>query len=262
MSTVAEIRAFLQTIAPEETAAEWDHVGLLCGRESRKVERVLVALDPSAAACREAKALACQLLLTHHPIIWKLDRITESDEMGRNLLYLVENGIAAMNAHTNLDFASGGVNDALATRLGLENVTVIDPMGTDARGCPYGLLRGGDVTPASPKAFAAFVKERLACLGLRYADGGRVISRVAVGGGSCSDCLQRVAALGYDAFVTADCKYNAFIDAEALGLTLIDAGHFETENPVCPVLVEKLQAAFPEIQVFLSKNHGDSIKFA
>lgn len=261
MPRVKDIHEFIKSIAPEYMAMEWDHVGLLCGHADMEVSRILVALDPFMGAAQEAKALDCQLLVTHHPAIWNLDTVSDATQQGSVLLYLIENGIAALNAHTNLDCAPGGVNDCLAARLGLSNVEVIDPKGTDEQGCPYGLLRGGLTEETVPQAFAEFVKTALSCEGLRYADGGKPINRVAVGGGSCSDALYRVAALGYDALVTADCKYNAFADAKALGLTLVDAGHFQTENPVCSYLAEKLQQAFPEIQIILSKNHADCIKF-
>lgn len=261
MSTVGDIHAFLNTLAPEYMAMEWDHVGLLCGRSSREVERILVALDPFAPVCREARELGCQLLVTHHPAIWKLDKVNDATQEGRNLLFLIENGISALNAHTNLDCAPGGVNDVLAKKLGLDSISVIDPVGTDERGREYGLLRGG-VLPAEPvEAFVRRVKTALGCEGLRYAAGKSPVGRVAVGGGSCSDSLHRVAELGYDALVTADCKYNAFADAADLGLTLVDAGHFQTENPVCAMLAEALQTAFPEIEVILSKTHKDCIRF-
>ena len=261
MPKVRDIYEYIKCIAPEYMAMEWDHVGLLCGHADREVHRVLVALDPFMAVAQEAKALDCQLLVTHHPAIWKLDSVSDQTQQGKTLLYLIENGIAALNAHTNLDCAPGGVNDCLAAKLGLSNVEVIDPKGTDEEGRAYGLLRGGVTSEASSEAFACFVKAALGCEGLRYADGGKTIRRVAVGGGSCSDALHRIAELGYDALVTADCKYNAFADAKDLGITLVDAGHFQTENPVCTYLTEKLQQAFPEIQVILSKNHNDCIKF-
>lgn len=262
MPTVKDIHEFLQTLAPESMAEDWDHVGLVCGRSDRPVQRILVALDPFMAACQEAKDRNCQLLVTHHPAIFQLRDVNDSSEEGRILLFLIENGISALNAHTNLDLANGGVNDALAEKLGLREVHIIDPVGTDPFGKPYGLLRGGRVDAQTPEDFAAYVKKTLSCPGLRYAEGGREIRRVAVGGGSCYSETERVAELGYDAFVTADCKYNSFASAKALGLTLIDAGHFETENPVCSLLAEKIQAAFPEVQVLLSKNHSDCIKFA
>lgn len=259
--TVREIYEYVKTLAPEYMAMEWDHVGLLCGRMEREVTKVLVALDPFAHVCQEAKDLGCELLVTHHPAIWKLDAVNDLSENGRNLLFLIENGISAVNAHTNLDCAPDGVNDQLAKVLGLTNVEVIDPTGTDENGRPYGLLRGGDVAPIAPDDFVRHVKTALKCEGVRYTTGGE-IRRVAVGGGSCADALYRVHALGYDCLVTADCKYNAFADAKALGMTLIDAGHFQTENPVCAYVAEKLREKFPEIEVIESKNHADCIKFA
>ena len=259
--TVNEIYEFIQTLAPEYMAMEWDHVGLLCGRSDHRVSRVLVALDPFRRVCEEAKHLGCELIVTHHPAIWKLDAVNDLSESGRNLLFLIENGISAINAHTNLDCAPNGVNDQLAKVLGLTNVEVIDPTGTDEKGRPYGLLRGGEVAPVAVEDFVRHVKAALGCNGLRYV-AGREIRRIAVGGGSCSDALHRIHALGYDCLVTADCKYNAFADAEDLGITLIDAGHFQTENPVCAYLAEQLREKFPEIEVIESKIHADCIKFA
>lgn len=261
MKTVREVHHYLQTLAPESMQESWDHVGLLCGRADASVTRILVALDPFRAACEEARALGAQLLVTHHPAIWELSAVNDSTAQGRNLLFLIENGIAAVNAHTNLDKAPGGVNDCLAAALGLKDVQVVDPEGTDGQGRPYGLLRRGTVPPQPPAAFAQFVKSALHCPGLRYVDGGREIRSVFVGGGACAGELMRAAALGCDAFVTADVKYNAFADAAELGVTLIDAGHFETENPVCLYLADKLRAQFPEIEVFVSKTHADPIKF-
>lgn len=262
MPTVKEIHEFLQTLAPESMAMEWDHVGLLCGRSDREVRRILVALDPFLPVATEAAERDCQLLVTHHPSIWHLDKVNDGTQVGKTLLYLIEHGISALNAHTNLDCAPGGVNDCLAATLGLSDISVIDPVGTDAEGLEYGLLRGGEVAPQTTWEFLQTVKSALGCEGLRYVDGGKTIRRVAVGGGACADGLPRVSALGYDAFVTADCKYNQFVDAKDLGVTLIDAGHFETENPICSVLAEKLRKNFPEIEVLESKIHGDCIKFA
>ena len=259
--TVREIYEFIQTLAPEYMAMDWDHVGLLCGRSDRKVTKILVALHPFMNVCKEAKELGCELLVTHHPCIWKLDTVNDQTIAGNTLLYLIENGISALNAHTNLDCAPNGVNDQLAKILGLKDIEVIDLSGNDESGRPYGLLRGGTVSETDAEAFAAHVKSVLGCDGVRFT-AGRTIRRVAVGGGSCSDAMYRVNALGYDCLVTADCKYNAFADAKDLDFTLIDAGHFQTENPVCAYLAAELQKKFPEIEVILSKNHADCIKFA
>ena len=109
--------------------------------------------------------------------------------------------------------------------------------------------------------FLANVKEALGCKGLKYTDCGKPVSKVAVGGGSCAGALPLVAAEGCDTFVTSDIKYNQYFDAQELGINLIDAGHFHTENPVCAVLAEKLQKQFPEISVVLSQKHTDCANF-
>lgn len=262
MATVADILAYLETLAPRNMKMDWDNVGLLCGRRDREVTRILVALDPFLHVCREAKELGAELLVTHHPLIFSpVKAVTDDTEVGTCIGYLWENGISAINAHTNLDCAPEGVNDILARRLGLSDIQVVDPMGTDEQGRPWGLLRIGQVEQMPLPEFLPIVKDRLDCSGLRYCDGGRPVSRVAVGGGACGSELRDAARAGCDTFVTSDVKYNQFRDAQYMGINLIDAGHFPTENPVVGLLAEKIAAAFPEIQVKISESHGDVTKF-
>ena len=261
MATVADILKFIETIAPPSMKEAWDNVGLNCGRMDRKVTKILVALDPFEAVCLEAKELGAQLLVTHHALIWKPGFITDQNSQGKNTLFLIENGIAHINAHTNLDCAPGGVNDRLAQMLGLSNIEVIAPMGVDGQGRDWGLLRCGEVTEQPLEAFLSTVKEKLHCDGLRYVSGSRPVRKVAVGGGACAGEMMDAIHAGCDTFVTADVKYNQFWDAQNLGLNLIDAGHFHTENPIVSVLADKIAAAFPEIQVVISQKHADCMKF-
>ncbi len=256
MPTVGDILNYVQTLAPPELKLDWDNVGLLCGHRDRPVSRVLVALDPFLDAAREAADLGAELLLTHHPLIFHPCRSVSSDaETGRVLLYLIEHGIAAVNAHTNLDRASGGVNDVLAERLGLSKIQTIP--GDDG----MGLLRMGEVPEEGLETFLDRVKQRLGTPVLRYAQGGGKARRVAVGGGACGSGMMDALAAGCDTFVTSDLKYNDFWDARDLGLNLIDAGHFYTENPVCVYLAERVQAQFPDVFVKISENHRDCMKF-
>ena len=255
MTTVADILRFVEAVAPPYMKESWDNVGLNCGHLDRPVTKILVALDPFSHVCREAKEIGADLLVTHHALIWKPGFITDASAQGRNTLFLIENGIAHINAHTNLDQAPGGVNDVLAAKLGLENVEIINPKDG------IGLMRCGGVPEQTLEAFLAAVKEALGCDGLRYVDGGKPVRKVAVGGGSCAGGMAEVLAADCDTFVTADIKYNQFWDARDLGLNLIDAGHFHTENPVVAVLAEKIAAAFPEIQVEISKTHCDCMKY-
>ena len=262
MTTVADILQYMDTLAPRSMKMDWDNVGLLCGSRKGSVTKILVALDPFEHVCKEAAEWGAELIVTHHPIIFQaMKSITDDTSIGRGIMTLLRNGICAINAHTNLDCAPGGVNDVLARTLGLQDIQVIDPSGVDENGNEWGLLRCGNVSEQTLEAFLATVKARLGCDGLRYVDGGKPVRKIAVGGGSCAGGMQEALAAGCDTFVTADIKYNQFWDAKDLGLNLIDAGHFQTENPVVAVLAEKLQAQFPDVEVKISESHKDCMKF-
>ena len=261
MATVKDILAFIETFAPTSMKEDWDNVGLNCGHADKEVKTVLVALDPFANVCAEAKTVGADLLVTHHALIWEQGFVNDCTEQGRNTLFLIENGIAHINAHTNLDCAPGGVNDILAEKLGLGNISVIDPAGVDEQGRQWGLLRQGVVEEQPLEKFLATTKSALGCDALKYADCGKPVHRVAVGGGACAGEMKKAAAAGCDTFVTADSRYNHFWDAKALGLNLIDAGHFHTENPVCEYIAQMLQKGFPELTVLTSAVHRDTAKF-
>lgn len=253
MTTVNDILQFLESLAPRDLKMDWDNVGLLCGSPRQEVTKILVALDPFEAVCDEAAEIGAELIVTHHPLIFIAPKaITDETSVGRCIMDLCRHGISAINAHTNLDCAEGGVNDVLADTLGLQDIQVIGN---------GGLLRAGNIQSQSLPQFLAHVKTALGCEGLRYVDGGKPVRKVAVGGGACAGELMDAVAAGCDTFVTADVKYNQFWDAQDLGINLIDAGHFYTENPVIAVVAEKIAAQFPEIEVCISKTHKDCMKF-
>ena len=261
MTTVADILKCIETFAPTYMKEPWDNVGLNCGRMDKEVRKILVALDASTEACHEAKEVGADLLLTHHALIWQPGFVTDETAWGRNTLFLIENGIACVNAHTNLDEAPGGVNDELARLLGLSNVEVINPRGVDEQGRPWGLLHKGDVQEQTLEEFMALIKRQLGTPVLRYVSGGKPVRKVAVGGGACGTEFMDAVNAGCDTFVTSDVKYNHFWDSRDNGMSIIDAGHFYTENPVVAVMAAKVRDAFPEITVEISKNHTDCMKF-
>ena len=262
MTTVADILKYIESIAPGYMKESWDNVGLLCGSRATPVTKILVALDPFEGVCREAASWGAQLIVTHHPLIFQPPKaITDDTSVGRAILALCAAGISAINAHTNLDCAPGGVNDVLAQTLGLANVQVIAPAGTNEDGLPYGLLRRGTVEEQTLEDFLSLVKTRLNAKGMRYVNSGKPVRKVAVGGGSCAGAMLDALVAGCDTFVTADVRYNQFWDAQDLGMNLIDAGHFQTENPVVPILAAKIAAAFPDVTVKISETHTDCMKF-
>ncbi|MCI7511818.1 MAG: Nif3-like dinuclear metal center hexameric protein, partial [Firmicutes bacterium] len=175
---------------------------------------------------------------------------------------LIKNDISAICMHTNLDIAQGGVNDALMSALGGCVSGFLEPCGIDADGTPIGCGRIGELTESIDfQSFLRTCKEALHVNGLRYHDAGRPVKKLAVMGGSGGDCIALAESLGCDTYVTADIKYNGFLDAKELGLNLIDADHFCTENVVIPVLQEKLSAKFEDVDFSISSVHCQTAQF-
>ncbi len=259
MATVRDIYEALDAFAPFSTQMDFDNAGLLVGRGERDITKILLSLDITLPVVEEAKKLGVGLVVSHHPVIFHPAKtICSGNPTGEILLALIENGIGAICAHTNLDVAVGGVNDALACALGLENIQVFLTDGTDAQGRPYGLGRVGELhQPTSLSTFAEQVKFALRAGGVRCVDGGRPVAKVAVGGGACGGCLQDAWRQGCDVLVTSDVKYDVFLEAKALGMSLIDAGHYPTENVVLPKLREVLETAFPELEILTSTVHKE-----
>ena len=257
MPTVREIEQALFELAPGEAAMEWDNVGHLLGDPDRAVERVLVALDITEGVADEAIASGCQLVVAHHPVMncrWTpVQNIRDDTFQGHLFLKLLRNNVSAICMHTNLDIAWGGVNDALAQRLEL-----VDPGPL----CENGLGRVGEYPESVALAdYVRFVCQALGCNGLRYADAGKPVRRVAVGGGACGEFEEDAIRAGCDTFVTADLSYHQFLDAAGKGINLIDAGHFPTEDTVCEKVITYLTDRFPELAVSKSASHKEVIQY-
>jgi dinuclear metal center YbgI/SA1388 family protein len=260
MATVKQLYDLLDRKAPFRTQMDFDNAGFLVGRGDRTVTRVLVALDITPEVIAEAAEKGCQLILAHHPVIWgKLGQVTDESATGRKVLALIEKGIAAICAHTNLDAAEGGVNTALAQRLGLENPVPLETDGVDEAGRPYGIGRVGNLPggPLSLADFARKAKENLGLTGIRAMDAGVPVHRVAVGGGACGSMLPQVKAMGCDTFLTSDLKHDLYLEARDLGINLLDAGHYSTEAVVCPVLAQWVREAFPDLEVLEAEGQGE-----
>ena len=241
MAAVTEIFEAMDRWAPFETQMDFDNAGFLVGRGGREVGKILVALDITEEVAEEAERWGTQLIVAHHPVIFHPARqITDGTPTGRILL-------------------QDGVNECLARALGLTELEQLHQDGVDRNGRPYGVGRVGRCPQAgcSGTEYARLVKEALGAAGVRLTDGGRPVSRVAVGGGSCGSMLGDAAALGCDTFVTADVKYDQFLEAKALGITLMDAGHYATEQVVCPKIVEYLARCFPALEVRMSRTHRE-----
>ena len=260
---VSDIYNALLDWAPLEYALEFDNPGHLVGDLNSQVDKVLIALDATSEVIDEAEKIGAQLIITHHPLIFdKLSRVVAHDLIGGRVYRLIKSGISLICMHTNLDSAAGGVNDILAHKIALTGCHVLDVSGSDENG-EYGIGRVGELDCAMDEAeFLAHVKKSLGAAGLRYASGGAgKIKKVAVGGGSCGSYLEKVKRLGCDAFVTADIKHDGFLNAKELGICLVDAGHFTTENPICAELESYVSIKFPGLEVHASKVHTCAEEF-
>ncbi len=255
MNSIGNIYDYIDSFAPFQSAMSFDNAGLLVGDSNVEVNTAVLSLDITPAVVREAVKLGAQLIVSHHPVIFDPLKSISTDSAP---YLLAQHGIAAICAHTNLDMAVGGVNSCLAQCLGLQNVHMLKEYETS--GLPEALM-GETRREYAPQEFAEFVKSVLRCDGLRYTDGGHAISHVGLCSGGGADLMYFAAEHGCQAFVTGESKHNILLDAENKGMTLVDAGHFYTEDVVILPLLRKLERQFPNIRFMKSKQMHSPAKY-
>lgn len=231
MATVREIYNFIDSIAPFNTAEEWDNAGLLVGDENKTINRIMFALDCTEDVINQAISCGADLIVTHHPIIFKpLSELTAD-----SLVYkLIKNDLSIICAHTNYDKATEGVNDILCDTVELENIVKIENT----------CLNVGELTAEmSSNEFAQHIKSKLNGV-VRYNSIEKKIKKIAVCSGSGSDYLSLAKELNCDALLTGDGSHHSFLDADEMGILLVCAGHFETENIAIKPLSDKIKNHF------------------
>lgn len=243
MAKVKDFYGYLNSIAPFETQEGWDNSGMLVGDMNAEVKKAAVVLDITHEEIKKAKAIGADLIISHHPVIFNP---IKSVTRGSVPYELVASSINALCCHTPLDIADGGTNDSLAELLGIEVTRTEDP-----------ILRLGTVEPTTAENLAGKIAKTLNTK-VRYADAGRKIEKIAICTGAGCSLIE--AAGEIDAFITGDASHHNFLDCVQAGITLIAAGHYETEIVVVPVLVKKLQAQFPDIEIIDIKQENP-IKF-
>ena len=247
--TIRDLYAALETRYPRSLSWDWDNDGISCAPDlNAPVKGVYVSLDPTEDAVEAAVQSGCNVLLTHHPMLFRgLKTVDGHDTGSRKVIRLIQNGITAMAFHTRLDAADGGVNDALATRLGL---TDVEPFGDNANPAGKPIGRVGNLPEAmSPAAFAEVVKTALNLPALVLAGCGKPIRRVAVLGGAGDDDIAAAVAAGADTYVTGELRYHQLCDAPYGEINLIMAGHYHTEAPVLDVLEAVCAELCPDVPI-------------
>ena len=251
MVQIGQIYDFLNRLAPVGTAEPWDNVGLLAGSLDWNAAGVMVCLDMTREVIAEARREKCELIVSHHPLIF--EPIKNMTYTGNERLYdLVRRRVSVICMHTNLDIAECGVNDTLAAMLGLRQTGLCGDNAT---------LRRGVISKMTFADFVRFVKGKLGYNGLRYS-GDADVMRVAVGGGACGDMWKDALDAGCDTFVVGEMKYHEFLDAREAGLNVVEAGHFASERPAVFALAKRLEQEFPALKIVVSKKESDIIRFA
>lgn len=250
MTKVADVLRVMKDLAPVELAEAWDNVGLLIGNGEREVHKILVMLDFDKQGLDEALEIGADMIITHHPaILTKLSNITDP-----LYLQLIENKISLCSMHTNLDNADQGVNQVLAETLGLYDIEPVDFDGL--------LGRVGYVDECTLGEFIQTVKLALDIEHIRYVGSKKnIVNKIAVLGGSGADFIPNAKLEGCDVYVTADVKYHQAQTADKIGINVIDAGHFETENLVIYKVARHLRANFDEVEVITSLRNKSYIKY-
>ncbi len=248
--TCGEIIEKLETLSPKNYAEDWDNIGLLAGRRDKDVETIYIALDATDEVIADAVRVGADMLLTHHPLIFKkLSRVNTDDFIGRRIVKLIQNDISYYAMHTNFDVM--GMADAAADELGLRarevlNVTFEDEISKEGCG------RVGHLAERmSVEALAGLVKKRFHVPNVRvFGDLGDIVETAAVMPGSGGSFIRDAIYAGADVMITGDIDHHEGIDAVAQGLAVIDAGHYGIEKLFIPYMEEFIKRELPNLRVY------------
>lgn len=265
---------FLREFAPLDLAESWDNVGLLIGDPASEVTSVLTCLTLTPNVAKEAIAREAQLIVTHHPVLFRpVKQLTTATSEGRMLLSLIRAGIAVYSPHTSYDSAADGINQQLARSFGLQGIQPLRPRQnvsptTDASDVealdqPVGSGRFGRLP--RPMSMSELIQQTKTVLGisqLQYVGSlDRTVTKLAIACGAAAEFLADAARCGCEAFLTGEARFHSCLEAEAANVAMILPGHYATERPAMLQLATILKSRFPELVAQASESENDPVKF-
>lgn len=246
---VRDIAGIMDNLAPENLKESYDNVGVMVGSFEMEVTDILIALDCTMEVIKEAVVRKCNFIITHHPLLFnKPQTITDNTLIGKKIIELIRNNLSLYSSHTNLDIVEYGLNDIFTELLGYEEWSVIEKReacnssGKDGIGRLIVLKE-----PSTLLNICNSVKDSLGLSGLKYTgEDSKLIRRIAIVNGSGEDFYALARNCTADLIITGDTKYHNTSDYYEMGLSVIDAGHFETEWPAMKIFANRLKKILNE----------------
>ena len=261
MNTVKDISNEIEKIAPKYLKEDYDNVGLMVGRDDKHVSKVLLALDCTNDVIIEAIENNVDMIISHHPLLFKKPKsITTNDLLGNKIISLIKEDISLYSCHTNLDSAKNGINDMLVNLLGFKSSLIIDEKESENGKCGIGRLIRLEKTMCLDDLVST-IKNKLDIKGLRVAKGCDKVNTIAVINGSGQDYFYEAKKLGADCIITGDTTYHFASDYKEMGINIIDAGHFASEQIVFFNVMKNIIDKFTDIEFILSKVEEDPYTF-
>lgn len=262
MSKVIDIGNEIEKFAPKFLKEDYDNVGLMVGDEQKEVKKVLLSLDCTNEVINEAVELGVDLIVTHHPLLFKKPKnIVKGDLLGNKIITLIQKDIALYSCHTNLDSAREGINETVVKMLGFNSNQIIEP--TEAKNYKDGGI--GRLVSFDKEVdlddIIRNVKNNLNVKNMRVVRGSNKIKTLAIINGSGQDFFYKAKSLGADCIITGDTTYHFASDFKEMGISIIDAGHFSTEFIAFINSLEFLKEKFKDVEFITSKKSNDPYDF-
>ena len=263
MTKIKEITDFLESIAPLHFQESYDNAGLIYGDEEAEISGVLISLDLTEEVLQEAIESDSNLVISHHPIIFRGIKKFTGHYVDRIVAMAIKNDIAIYAIHTNLDnVLDDGVNGKIAEILGLEETAILQvKKELDENGRVGSGIIGNLKEPLAPKDFLSYLKERMELRVLKHtALLDAEIKKVAICGGSGSFLLDAATKAQADVFITSDFKYHEFFDADGK-IVVVDIGHYESERFTINLLYDLLKEKFRKFAPRCTKVNTNPVKY-
>jgi dinuclear metal center YbgI/SA1388 family protein len=262
MTKVLDIAKAIEDAAPKFLMEDYDNIGMMVGDDNKEVKKVLLSLDCTKEVIKEAINLNSDLIITHHPLIFKKPKnIISGDLLGDKVIALIKEDIALYSCHTNLDSTKGGINETIVNMLGFTSDEIIEPKEyPNYKDCGIGrLVRLKEEISLSD--IIKLVKEKLNINNMRIVKGSENVKTIAIINGSGQDLFYRAKNLGADCIITGDTTYHFASDFKEIGISIIDAGHFSTEYLAFLKTLEFLSERFKDVEFISSEECKDPYEF-